>query len=85
MKDTVKHLKPTYTNQLAEARRLLKEKGPDALNNPHAMTGRICHCFDCFCCAALQVFEEYQSSNSVIAKRKNCPAKNIYEPTTPNQ
>lgn len=47
-----------YHDQLEKARRLLKEKGRDALYNPHAATGRICGCRDCFCCAALEVWQE---------------------------
>ena len=50
---------PTYENQLWHARRLLKEKGADAFNNPHAMIGRTCKCGGCFCCAAKQVYREY--------------------------
>lgn len=49
---------PTWENQLYHARRLLAEKGRDALNNPHAMTGKICGCGACFCCAALYVMRE---------------------------
>jgi hypothetical protein len=50
-----RNLEPTYQNQLICARRLLAEKGRDALNNPHAMIGRACGCGGCFCCAALEV------------------------------
>lgn len=53
---------PTWENQLWQARRLLKEKGLEALYNPHAMTGRICRCGQCFCCAALQVYYETKKS-----------------------
>jgi CDGSH-type Zn-finger protein len=49
---------PTWENQLAKARKLAAKDGIEALNNPHAMTGRICRCGDCFCCAALAVYEE---------------------------
>lgn len=52
------HREPTYENQLWHARKLLAEKGLDAVNNPHAMTGRVCGCGECFCCAALQVVRE---------------------------
>jgi len=48
-----------YLKQLGQARQLLKEKGPRALENPHAMVGRTCGCKVCFCCAALQVLNEY--------------------------
>lgn len=37
------------------AAELLADKGLDALNNPHAMTGRDCGCGDCFCCAAAEI------------------------------
>lgn len=58
--------KPNYARQLAEARRLLAEKGREALNNPHAMTGRICRCGDCFCCAALQVLNENEAAGKAV-------------------
>lgn len=51
-------LTPTWENQLRKARALLHSKGLNALLNPHASTGRICRCHDCFCCAALQVYNE---------------------------
>lgn len=57
------HEEPTYENQLWHARKLLAEKGREALNNPHAMTGRTCKCGQCFCCAAAQVVAEYDNSN----------------------
>ena len=47
-----------YQAQLARAKQLAKEKGLDALLNPHARTGRMCGCGDCFCCAALEVWSE---------------------------
>ena len=56
MKD---HTEPTYANQLWHARKLLAEKGSEALNNPHAMIGRSCGCGSCFCCAAAQVYREH--------------------------
>jgi hypothetical protein len=49
---------PNYKLQLRKAREMLRDKGPDALLNPHAMTGRICGCRDCFCCAALEIYNE---------------------------
>ena len=49
---------PTYGNQLRRARELLAREGREALNNPHAMIGRQCRCGQCFCCAALQVWNE---------------------------
>lgn len=49
---------PTWENQVWHARNIAKEKGLEALNNPHAMTGRICGCGSCFCCAALFVYNE---------------------------
>jgi len=55
------HEEPTYENQLWKARKLLEEKGYDALNNPHAMIGRTCGCGSCFTCAAAQVIREYDA------------------------
>jgi hypothetical protein len=55
---TQDHSEPTYENQLWHARKLLREKGREAVNNPHAMIGRDCKCGDCFCCAAAQVLRE---------------------------
>jgi hypothetical protein len=52
------HDEPTYENQLREARKLLADKGPNALRDPHALIGRQCGCGNCFCCAALQVLRE---------------------------
>jgi Domain of unknown function (DUF3560) len=52
------HSEPTYENQLWHARKLLAEQGREALENPHAMTGRTCGCGECFCCAAVQVLNE---------------------------
>jgi hypothetical protein len=48
---------PTYENQLWLASELLVNKGIEAVNNPHAMTGRTCGCGNCFCCAALEVYK----------------------------
>lgn len=47
---------PTFFNQLREARKILETQGPEALRNPHALTGAICGCKACFCCAALAVY-----------------------------
>ena len=52
------HSEPTYSNQLFHARKLLQDKGRDALISPHALTGKVCGCGSCFCCAALQVLRE---------------------------
>lgn len=49
---------PTFINQLAEARRVLETEGPEALRNPHALTGAICRCKACFCCAAFVVYRQ---------------------------
>jgi hypothetical protein len=49
-------LRPTYANQLREARKILEADGPEALRNPHALTGSICGCKSCFCCAAFTVY-----------------------------
>lgn len=53
---------PTWENQLQRARALLREQGRDALENPHAATGRICGCRTCFCCAALLVLREERAA-----------------------
>ena len=58
------HDAPTWANQLQRARKLLAEKGESELNNPHAMTGKICKCEQCFCCAALYVLNEYKRTRS---------------------
>jgi hypothetical protein len=58
------HSEPTYENQLWHARKLMSEKGRDALNNPHAMIGRTCRCGSCFCCAAAQVLKEDFNASS---------------------
>ena len=50
---------PTWENQIWHAERLLNEKGPEALNNPHAMIGRTCKCGTCFCCAAATVYKKH--------------------------
>jgi len=55
---------PTYANQLAAARRILKEKGREALRNPHALIGKVCKCGGCFCCAARQVVAEHDAETS---------------------
>ncbi len=69
------HLKePTWENQLNHARRLAVDKGLDALNNPHAMTGRVCGCGSCFCCAALYVYNELSTpTRNVIQARREHP------------
>lgn len=48
----------TFADMLHNARRILREKGIHALYNPHAATGKICRCGNCFCCAAWQVWCE---------------------------
>ncbi len=63
--DNDRHAAPTWKNQLWQARRLAEEKGLEALNNPHAMTGRKCGCRDCFCCAALAVYDELKAKAGV--------------------
>ena len=47
--------KPTYANQRWQAAKLLVDKGIEAVRNPHGLTGRICGCHKCFCCAALEI------------------------------
>jgi hypothetical protein len=68
------HSEPTYANQLFQARKLLNDKGREALNNPHAMTGRMCGCGSCFCCAAVEVLNETELSVGlpVIVRWTNC-------------
>ncbi len=51
----------TWENQIAHANRLADEKGLDALYSPHAATGKICECGVCFCCAALEVYNQRKS------------------------
>jgi hypothetical protein len=55
---------PTYENQIWHAKRLLKEQGYDALNNPHAMIGRTCKCGTCFCCAAAEVARKHSEKRT---------------------
>lgn len=50
-----RELEPTFDNQLWTAAELLVNQGMNALENPHAATGRMCKCGSCFCCAALDV------------------------------
>lgn len=61
-----KRMLETFKDQLDKARKLIDKKGEEALRNPHALTGQICGCRDCFCCAALQVWREY------ILKKTGC-------------
>ena len=61
-------LLPTYNNQLWCAAEVLVNKGLHELENPHAATGRMCGCGDCFCCAANRVANiarelEYSAAN----------------------
>jgi len=57
-------MQPNYQNQLIMARNVLRDQGAQALLNPHVMTGRICGCKDCFCCAALAVYKEHIKVNA---------------------
>lgn len=70
------HTAPTWENQLYRARQLADEKGLAALWNPHAMTGRICGCGSCFCCAALFVYLERHPATAKPATlgASNAPA-----------
>ena len=65
--------RPTFENQLIRARQLLKEQGLNALYSPHAATGKLCKCGDCFCCAALIVWNESKAiaweHNKIIQRR----------------
>ena len=58
---TGREMKPTYNNQLWQAAELLVNSGPIALENPHAATGRICGCGECFCCAAQEVLRHVKA------------------------
>lgn len=62
---TTKDDRRFYDEQLKMARQLLARKGLDGLENPHAMTGRKCGCGDCFCCAALAVFNAAHGSPKI--------------------
>jgi hypothetical protein len=57
-----RHDEPTYENQLWHARKLMAEKGREAVYNPHGMIGKACGCGSCFCCAALAVVREYDKA-----------------------
>lgn len=54
---TTNEYQPKSNPHLEEARKVLREKGIAALYNPHAMTGKICGCGSCFCCAAFEVWK----------------------------
>jgi hypothetical protein len=56
---------PTYANQLAHARGVLRREGLEALHNPHAMIGRACGCCACFNCAAFEVYREARAAEIV--------------------
>ena len=66
MAKSITHDEPTYANQLWHARKLLAEKGAEAVNNPHAMIGRTCGCKDCFCCAAAEVYAETKQPATLV-------------------
>lgn len=57
------HSKPTWANQLWHARKILTEKGREALDNPSGMIGRTCGCGTCFTCAAAYVVAEHDKNN----------------------
>jgi hypothetical protein len=50
-------MEPTYDNQLLMAAALVKEKGLEALRNPHVLIGETCGCGKCFCCAAVEIYK----------------------------
>ena len=58
---TRQHSEPTWENQIWHARKLAKEKGLRAVYNPHGMIGKQCRCGNCFCCAALYVWNHPQT------------------------
>lgn len=49
-------MEPTFNNQITMAEKLADDEGMGSLYDPHVLTGRICACKDCFCCAALLVY-----------------------------
>ncbi len=57
---------PTYQNQLWMARELLAHEGIEALRNPHALTGKICGCGSCFCCAAREVLAKEVTNGAFV-------------------
>lgn len=65
------HNEPTWKNQLWHARKLLAEKGREALDNPHGMIGRKCGCNTCFTCAAAFVVAEYDRSTDIYTELKD--------------
>lgn len=66
------HNEPTWKNQLWHARRVLAEKGREALDNPHAMIGRTCGCNVCFTCAAAQVVAEHDWKHASGTRSGTC-------------
>ena len=48
--------------QVEYAEKIVAEKGIKALYDPHALTGKICGCKDCFCCAALMVYTRHMDN-----------------------
>jgi len=48
--------KSFFELQIGQAQKLAAERGIAALRNPHVFTGRVCGCNNCFCCAALKVY-----------------------------
>ncbi|MDE2232512.1 MAG: hypothetical protein KGJ90_00070 [Patescibacteria group bacterium] len=55
---------PNWENQLWHARKILREQGRNALDNPHGMIGRECECGDCFTCAAaltVRMYDRYKA------------------------
>lgn len=69
------HSKPTWENQLWHARKVLKEKGRNALDNPNGMIGRTCKCGTCYCCAAAFIVAEADKADGGAAlKREICDA-----------
>lgn len=66
---------PTWENQMWHARKLLHERGIDALVNPHAMIGKTCGCGECFCCAAMEVSRDHPSRMPTGANWWKCHAR----------
>ena len=63
-----------FENQIVKAKELLETKGTEELRNPHALIGKTCGCFDCFCCAAWVVYEDNTKvTRNVIKNRQKYP------------
>lgn len=63
-------------DQITKAEAYLREHGPEALRNPHAMIGEQCGCRECFTCAAWVVWLNYYNHphsdkwNKIVQRRE---------------